>query len=170
MATTVPRTTTIGTETREPGMKNIDVVSSMLSDHQKVKNLFNQYKSSTSLNTKQDLSRSIIKEIKSHAALEETIVYPEFRKSLPDGNRLADRSLNEHRKVEKQLDDLNNMNLKDDEVAFDTKMNSMMEVLLYSPGTTHVKFRLFMLVCMLHEGSAVSHPRGGRPHHSAHAV
>ncbi len=106
----------------------MEVTQVIISDHERVKTLYNTYKSERRVNEKQNLARNIIREIKVHSALEETILYPTFRERLPNGNVLADQNLQEHASVEKKLDNLNNMSVADDEVSFDREMALMMQV------------------------------------------
>merc|ERR1712093_244613 len=59
--------------------------------------------------------------------LEETLVYPVLRDRVPEGKNLAHDAYEDHFAVERLLDELLNMKVKDDEAKFDAKMNTMIE-------------------------------------------
>ncbi len=130
MATTIPISSQTNLSTGMESSKGVEVTQVIISDHERVKTLYNTYKSERRVNEKQNLARNIIREIKVHAALEETILYPTFRERLPNGNVLADQNLQEHASIEKKLDNLNNMSVADDEVSFDREMALLMQVTL----------------------------------------
>ncbi len=79
------------------------------------------------LEKKERLADEIIKELCIHTSVEETLIYPVLRDRVPEGKNLAHDAYEEHFAVERMLDELLNMKVKDDEAKFDAKMNTMIE-------------------------------------------
>jgi hemerythrin superfamily protein len=83
--------------------------------------------SSNDVNKKQELANTMIKELCMHSSLEETLVYPVLRDRVPEGKNLAHDAYEDHFAVERLLDELLSMSVKDDEAKFDAKLNTMIE-------------------------------------------
>merc|ERR1712000_18542 len=111
--------------TKHAAKKNcLDLI---INDHEKLKSLHSQYMSTSDTDKKQELANTLIKELCIHSALEETLIYPVLRDRVPEGKNLAHDAYEEHFAVERMLDELLNMKVKDDEAKFDAKMNTTIE-------------------------------------------
>lgn len=64
-------------------------------DHEKVESLFEEFDKSESTREKHELAMRICEELRTHARLEETIVYPAIREALDD-EEMMDEALVEH--------------------------------------------------------------------------
>lgn len=95
-------------------------------DHRRVEQLFGQYReAAASPEGKQDIANQIIRELSVHAAIEEEILYPVVREALPDGDELAQESLQEHHAAKQVLADLDGM--PPDGPEFDQRVGQLME-------------------------------------------
>ncbi len=104
-------------------MSAIDVLKQ---DHRTVEQLFGQYQeAAASPERKREIVNQIIRELSVHAAIEEEILYPTVRESLPDGDELAQESLQEHHQVKQVLSDLDAMAPDDPEL--DQRLGRVME-------------------------------------------
>lgn len=96
-------------------------------DHQKVKDLFEEFERSEDRREKQRLAETIIMELTIHADLEENLIYPEIRQALDDeeAQGLMDEALEEHHVVHLLVNELKKMKPSDD--RFDAKMSVLAE-------------------------------------------
>ncbi|WP_180687419.1 hemerythrin domain-containing protein [Streptomyces gossypiisoli] len=92
----------------------MDGLEVLVHDHRMVEQLFRDYYSAASPTQRRAVVELLIRELSKHAALEELMVYPLARKSLPDGERLVDEHLGEHMAVKETLADLDRLG-EDDE-------------------------------------------------------
>lgn len=104
-------------------MSAIDVLKQ---DHRTVEQLFGQYHEATaSPERKQEIVNEIIRELSIHAAIEEEILYPTVREALPDGDQLAEESLQEHHEAKQVLAELDGMSPGEPE--FEERVGRLME-------------------------------------------
>ncbi len=104
-------------------MSAIDVLKQ---DHRAVEQLFGQYQEATaSPERKREIVDQIIRELSVHAAIEEEILYPTVRESIPGGDELAQESLQEHHQAKQVLSDLDAMS--PDDAEFDQRVGRLME-------------------------------------------
>lgn len=82
-----------------------DVIESLVQDHRRLDQLFEQYRSGGGAGA-EDTAREIIRELSIHAALEEQIVYPVLRASVEAGSEKADHSIDAHQQVKRLLADM----------------------------------------------------------------
>ena len=98
-------------------------------DHEAMKALFNQFKKpsgSRNQNGKKELFNEVRKEILVHSQMEQEIFYPALAGTAsPRAAELVSKAEQEHRAVEKLIDELSAMNGADK--TFDTKMDQLME-------------------------------------------
>jgi len=85
--------------------------------------LFDKWSTTTDATEKQSLANQIIKEIKVHSNVEETIVYAEYRTKITNGDHAADKSIHEHQEIKNTLSELENKQANDSE--YDTKFRKM---------------------------------------------
>ena len=81
----------------------MDALEVLVHDHRMVEQLFRNYHAVASDRQRRAVVELIVRELSKHAALEEMLVYPLARKSLPDGDREIDEHLAEHMAVKKTL-------------------------------------------------------------------
>jgi len=79
-----------------------DAVELLTADHRKVDGLFVQIESASGAE-KDDAIRQVTRELSIHAAIEEQIVYPVMRRSLPDGDAKVEEAIAEHQTVKETL-------------------------------------------------------------------
>ncbi len=77
-------------------------------DHQKVKDLFEQFEDADDGRTKQRIMREAIQELDVHARLEESLIYPAIRKEIDD-DEVMDEALEEHHVAHVLLNELKHM-------------------------------------------------------------
>src|SRR6185295_13194316 len=78
-------------------------------DHQKVKQLFDQFKKSTDTNEKLDIVTAAIAALEVHATLEEELIYPAWNEHV-DEQSLTDEALAEHHVVHVLIEELKEIN------------------------------------------------------------
>jgi len=82
-------------------------------DHQKVKQLFNQFKESTNTNEKLDIVTAAITALEVHATLEEELIYPAWKEHV-DEQSLTDEAFAEHHVAHLLIKELKNTNPEDE--------------------------------------------------------
>jgi hemerythrin superfamily protein len=82
------------------GTAQQDAIQLLITDHQEVEQLFRQIETGES---QDDVVRQVIRELSVHAAIEEQVLYPAMRRSLPNGDALADEAIAEHQQVKDTL-------------------------------------------------------------------
>ncbi len=102
-------------------MNAIEVLSQ---DHRKVEQLYRQYQQAPTNERKGEVVNEIIRELSVHASIEEEVLYPGVREALPDGDQLAQDSLQEHQSAKEILADLDKMS--SDDPQFDHKVGQLM--------------------------------------------
>lgn len=93
-----------------------DAISLIKGDHRTVEGLFQQF-SDPAVDERAQVVGAIIHELSVHAAVEEMILYPAVRKSVPGGESLANEALQEHQQVKETLAQLDGMDVTDQRVA-----------------------------------------------------
>ncbi len=83
------------TMTVEP---STDLLNMLKEDHQKVKELFEQFEHTGDAEERAEIIKAAINELEVHAELEEKIIYPAFRDHL-DEDHLINEALEEHHVV-----------------------------------------------------------------------
>lgn len=94
----------------------MDAIQLLTSDHRHVETLFMEAER-TGGEGRRDAVESIIHDLSVHAAVEEQILYPTVRESIDGGERLADRSLQEHAQVKDALAQLDGTDADDPAVG-----------------------------------------------------
>ena len=80
-----------------------DIISKLLQDHQEVKAMFARIENA-SPSQLGDMFWELTNELVRHEVAEEEIIYPEVRKVVPNGDRLADARIKEQSEAEELLD------------------------------------------------------------------
>jgi hemerythrin superfamily protein len=82
-------------------------------DHQKVKQLFDQFNESTNTNEKLGIVTAAIAALEVHATLEEELIYPAWKEYV-DEQSLTDEALAEHHVVHMLIEELKKMDPEDE--------------------------------------------------------
>lgn len=89
-----------------------DAVGLLVTEHRQVQELWGRLQGSAGVipdNLRLELAQTIIKSLSVHSGIEEQFLYPAVRDALPNGDELADRSLEEHKVVAQHLAHLDGM-------------------------------------------------------------
>ncbi len=98
-----------------------DVVSQLLDDHRRAESLYHQCSAGEDVDTQKEALDDLVNELTLHAEIEEQLVYPAMRTTLPDGDQIVDHALEEHQDVKAKLAKLKGSDPSDDEVASDIR-------------------------------------------------
>jgi hemerythrin superfamily protein len=103
-------------------MNGIDLIKQ---DHRTVKQLFQRFESTEPGQTdrRRELVEVVIRELSIHAAIEETVLYPEISEAVPGGKELVEEGLEEHQDAKEALNELDGMDPEDQ--AFEAKVRSL---------------------------------------------
>jgi hemerythrin-like domain-containing protein len=83
-----------------------DVITMLKEDHREVEAMADKFNSAEGVEAKKQIAREIIRELATHAAVEEVLVYPALRIKVKDGgDRWADHGIEEHQQVKLLLDE-----------------------------------------------------------------
>src|ERR1700721_1128992 len=86
-----------------------NVIELIHEDHRKVKEMFFQYEQLEDKSEKEQLAKTIIKELYVHATVEEQVVYPAVRKEAEDADCLIDEADTEHHVAKLLMTELSSM-------------------------------------------------------------
>lgn len=120
-------------------------ISLIKSDHRKVVELFDTYKSLDAYEAKEEIASQIIKELAIHAKMEEKLFYPKLKEILGASNpKIVEDALAEHHAAKLLLLELRVMNIKN------PKFDSLMQVLEDSV-THHIEAEEATLLPFAHD-------------------
>ena len=95
-------------------------------DHDTVEGLFRRWDEGPPPHDQQpELVETIIRELSVHASIEEQVLYPVMRKALPDGDRLVEEALDEHREAKEVLAELDGK--APDDPDFESQVESLIQ-------------------------------------------
>ncbi|TDW76484.1 hemerythrin domain-containing protein [Kribbella pratensis] len=89
------------------GSTDQDVIDVLTEDHKEARELANQISASSDADERRELTDQLIAELVRHSVAEEMYVYPAMRDHLPNGDQAVEHDINEHKKLEtlmKQLE------------------------------------------------------------------
>jgi hemerythrin superfamily protein len=100
-------------------MNGIDLIKQ---DHRTEEQLFQRLESTEPGQTgrRRELIEVVIRELSIHAAIEETVLYPEISEAVPGGKELVEEGLEEHQEAKEALNELDGMD--PDDPAFEPKV------------------------------------------------
>jgi hemerythrin superfamily protein len=104
-----------------------DIISELLRDHQQVKQMFARIEQAT-FAKQRDMFWDLTNELVRHEVAEEEIVYPEVRKVVPNGERLAEARIKEQSKAEELLAEMEKADTDDNQ--FPTHLQKLQEAVL----------------------------------------
>jgi hemerythrin superfamily protein len=93
-------------------------------DHQKLKELFDQFGKTTNKNEKRNIVTAAIAALEIHATLEEELIYPAWQEHV-DEQGLTDKALAEHHVVHLLIQELKEMNPEDE--RYNAKFTALSE-------------------------------------------
>jgi hemerythrin-like domain-containing protein len=103
-----------------------DAIEMLRADHQKVRNLFQDYEKAQDQKAKRKIAQQVFVELETHAQLEENVFYPAFRQEADqEGKQLVAESLQEHQRVKDLIEELRELDADDE--TFDIKFHDLME-------------------------------------------
>ena len=105
--------------------KQMNALKLLEEDHDKVKEIFDQFEDAERKSQKVKLAREAIKELKIHDAIEEEIFYPQVREAI-DKADLMDEADEEHHMVRIAIAELENMD--EDDERFEAKFTVLSEM------------------------------------------
>lgn len=91
-----------------------DALDLIAAEHRVVEDLFCRFENATDPQEKTEIVHEVIFELVVHGELEEIVFYLRLRESLPDGNTLADKAIQEHMDMKETLNALDSMTADDD--------------------------------------------------------
>ncbi len=80
-----------------------DAIQLLTEDHREVDQIFSQLETMAPGPERDGVIQQMTRELSVHAAIEEQVLYPAVRKSLQDGDTLADEAIKEHQQVKEAL-------------------------------------------------------------------
>jgi hemerythrin superfamily protein len=103
-----------------------DAIEMLRADHQKVRNLFQDYEKAQDQKAKRKIAQQVFVELEIHAQLEENVFYPAFKQEADqEGKQLVAESLQEHQRVKDLIEELREFDADDE--TFDIKFHELME-------------------------------------------
>jgi hemerythrin superfamily protein len=78
-----------------------DTIEVLVTDHRAIEALFSKLEPGNG--GRQELIRTLVRELSIHDTVEKQVLYPVIRRQVPKGDRLADKALSEHQRVEELL-------------------------------------------------------------------
>ncbi|OKI85348.1 hemerythrin domain-containing protein [Streptomyces sp. CB02414] len=102
-----------------------DVVAELTTDHREVEELFGKIESlSPGDEQRKKYADQAVIELVRHSVAEEAYLYPAVREFLPDGDRVADKEIEDHAEAERTMEELEGLEADDPE--FDRLIGELM--------------------------------------------
>jgi hemerythrin superfamily protein len=90
-----------------------DAIAMLQADHQKVRDLFRHYETTTDPETQRQIAQHVCTALARHAQLEETLFYPAFHAVTDDeGKLLVAEAVAAHQAIEELMEDLRDPDLE----------------------------------------------------------
>jgi hemerythrin superfamily protein len=87
-----------------------DAIAMLKADHQRVRDLFQEYEAAQDQQAKRDIAEEAFVELEMHAQLEEQVFYPAVEDETDEqGQELVEESLQEHQAVKDLIEELREM-------------------------------------------------------------
>jgi hemerythrin-like domain-containing protein len=80
-----------------------DAIQLLTADHGAVEQVFRQIEAAPEGETRDRLVETAVRELSVHAAIEEQVLYPAMRRSVPNGDVLVEEAIEEHQQVKDTL-------------------------------------------------------------------
>ena len=102
-----------------------EAIEMLKADHQKVRDLFQQYAAASDQNTQRQIADQVFVELETHAQLEEMVFYPAFEEEADEeGKHLVEEACQEHQEVKTLIVELRG---READEEFDTKFRELMD-------------------------------------------
>ena len=102
-----------------------DAIAMLKADHQRVRDLFQQYEAASSVEAKCTLAEAVFVELETHAQLEENIFYPAVNEETDEGPELVKESLAEHETMKNLIQQLRDLGPHSG--GFDAKFRELLQ-------------------------------------------
>jgi hemerythrin-like domain-containing protein len=103
-----------------------DAIAMLKADHQRVRDLFQEYEAASDPRTKREIAEEACVELETHAQLEVQVFYPAFEDEADEeGEELVEEALQEHQAVKELIAELREMG--PDHQAFDAKFKELIQ-------------------------------------------
>ena len=108
----------------DAGMAPTKAIAMLKADHQKVRDLFQQYQAARDQHTKRHIAEQVCIELETHAQLEEMIFYPAVEEETDaEGHQLVEEARQEHQQVKGLIGELRKTNGGE----FDSRFHELMK-------------------------------------------
>ncbi|QBI53515.1 hemerythrin domain-containing protein [Streptomonospora litoralis] len=102
-----------------------DLIEVIVSDHREVENVFTQLEQGQGDPAqRKEMVDHVITELVRHSVAEEQYMYPAARRTLPDGDEIADHEIDEHAEAERVMKELSGLGPGDD--RFEELLSTLM--------------------------------------------
>ena len=102
-----------------------DAIAMLKADHQRVRDLFQQYEATNNVEAKGTIAEEVFIELETHAQLEENIFYPAVNEETDEGPELVKESLAEHETMKNLIQQLRNIGPHN--WGFDAKFRELLQ-------------------------------------------
>jgi hemerythrin-like domain-containing protein len=102
-----------------------DAIAMLKADHQKVRDLFQQYEATRDPRAKREVAEQVFMELETHAQLEEHVFYPAVNEETEDGPALVKESLAEHATMKQLIQKLRS--IEPDPSEFDAQFRELLQ-------------------------------------------
>jgi hemerythrin superfamily protein len=91
----------------------IDVVDELTADHREATALLDEILRTTDPKTARDMADTVITELVRHSVAEEMYVYPVIEETFPDGKKVVEHDIEEHKELERTMKKLEALDAAD---------------------------------------------------------
>jgi hemerythrin-like domain-containing protein len=102
-----------------------DAIAMLKADHQRVRDLFQQYEATRNVEAKGTIAEEVFIELETHAQLEENIFYPAVNEETDEGPELVKESLAEHETMKNLIQQLRDIGPHNR--GFDAKFRELLQ-------------------------------------------
>ena len=106
-----------------------DAIAMLKADHQRVRDLFQQYEATSNVEAKGTIAEEVFIELETHAQLEENIFYPAVNEETDEGPELVKESLAEHETMKNLIQQLRDIGPHSR--GFDAKFRELLQNVEY---------------------------------------
>jgi hemerythrin superfamily protein len=90
-----------------------DVVDELTADHREATALLDQILTTSDPQTRRDMADTVITELVRHSVAEEMYVYPVIEETFPDGKKVVEHDIEEHKELERTMKELEGIDAAD---------------------------------------------------------
>ena len=93
--------------------RGADVVDELTADHREATELLDQILTTSDPQTRRDMADTVITELVRHSVAEEMYVYPVIEETFPDGKKVVEHDIEEHKELERTMKELESLDATD---------------------------------------------------------